>query len=241
MAKKISDLTAQTAMAATDAMEVATATPASKKITWANLAQAAFDYLTSLTAKTTVADADQLTLADSAASNVGKKITWANLVIQMVSSLVASTADVIGWSRTVVQPSDVVNDNATPDTLEDVDGLVFPVVAGRTYEFDFFIVYTSAATTTGSRWTANGPALTSLYMRTQNTLSATSNVIAEGLTTWDSGVVSGTSVLAANTATIRGIVTPSASGNVIARFSSEVAGSAITAKAGSRVVFRRVL
>lgn len=35
--KKISDLTAQTAMAATDVMEVATATPASKKITWANM------------------------------------------------------------------------------------------------------------------------------------------------------------------------------------------------------------
>ena len=94
--KKISDLTAQTAMAATDVMEVATATPASKKITWANLAQAAFDYLTSLTAKTTLVDADQIVLADSAASNVGKKITWANFYEAARASMAVATASAKG-------------------------------------------------------------------------------------------------------------------------------------------------
>ena len=89
--QKISDLTAQTAMAATDVMEVETTGPASKKITWANLAQAAYDYLTSLTAKTTLADADQVGLADSAASNVGKKITFANFRTQLYATTATRT------------------------------------------------------------------------------------------------------------------------------------------------------
>lgn len=53
--------------------------------TWAsvvNLAVYVWNYLTSLTAKTTLVDADQLALADSAASNAGKKITWANVMAQ---------------------------------------------------------------------------------------------------------------------------------------------------------------
>lgn len=53
--------------------------------TWAsvvNLAVYVWNYLTSLTAKTTLVDADQIPLADSAASNAGKKITWANFMAQ---------------------------------------------------------------------------------------------------------------------------------------------------------------
>ena len=47
-----------------------------------NLAIYVWNYLTSLTAKTTLVDADQIPLADSAASNAGKKITWANFMAQ---------------------------------------------------------------------------------------------------------------------------------------------------------------
>ncbi len=54
-------------------------------ISVANLATYVWNYLTSLTAKTTLVDADQIGIADSAASNVGKKITWANLMAQAAS------------------------------------------------------------------------------------------------------------------------------------------------------------
>lgn len=45
---------------------------------------------------------------------------------------------------------------------------------------------------------------------------------------------------AGNIATIEGYISPSANGTVIARFASEVASSAITAKAGSFVEFMQV-
>lgn len=58
----------------------------------------------------------------------------------------------------VVLASDVTNNNATANTIADVTGLSFSVTAGETYHFEFFIPYTAAATTTGSRWSINGPA-----------------------------------------------------------------------------------
>lgn len=42
--------------------------------------QQIFNIWTSLTAKTSLVDADQLPMVDSAASNVAKKITWANVM-----------------------------------------------------------------------------------------------------------------------------------------------------------------
>lgn len=57
----------------------------SKWMSLANLAIYVWNYLTSLTAKTTLVDADQLALADSSASNVAKKITWANIMTQILA------------------------------------------------------------------------------------------------------------------------------------------------------------
>lgn len=44
-----------------------------------------WNYLTSLTAKTTLVDADQVSIADSAASNAAKKITWANVMTAILA------------------------------------------------------------------------------------------------------------------------------------------------------------
>jgi hypothetical protein len=49
------------------------------------------------------------------------------------------------------------------------------------------------------------------------------------------------SVIAMNMAIIEGIIKPSANGTVIARFASEVANSAITAKAGSVCYYHQTL
>ncbi len=141
----------------------------------------------------------------------------------------------------VVLASDVVNNNAVANTIADVTGLSFPVTAGETYWYEFTIAYTSAATTTGSRWAISGPALTLLSGRSEYTLTATTTTV-NSATAYDIPAASNaTSLTAGNVATIWGVVTPSASGTVIARFASEVLSSAITAKAGSLLRWIRVL
>lgn len=142
----------------------------------------------------------------------------------------------------VVLASDVTNNNATANTIADVTGLSFSVTAGETYHFEFFIPYTSAATTTGSRWSVNGPGSPTLLNYTsQYTLTATS-MTTNYATAYDIPAASNaTSLTAGNVAWIAGIIKPSANGTVIARFASEVASSAITAKAGALLKWYRTL
>lgn len=141
--------------------------------------------------------------------------------------------------RIIVLPADV--SNSALDTLADVTGLAFPVLAGNTYWFRFLILYTAAATTTGARFSINGPAFDLLGYRSQWTLDATTTQIANHAS-YDQPAAAGASSRATgNIAQIEGIITPSAAGNVIARFASEVSGSAIVAKAGSMVQFARTL
>lgn len=134
---------------------------------------------------------------------------------------------------------DVINNNAVANTLQDVTGLSFPVVSGVTYWFKFYIIYTSAATTTGSRWSLNGPAFTTLNYFSNYTLTATSITNNQGLNGYNLPAASNASSLtASNTAVIEGTITPSANGNVIARFASEITNSSITAKQNSFVLYQ---
>jgi hypothetical protein len=136
-----------------------------------------------------------------------------------------------GWRR-VVLSADVTNNNATQNTLQDVTGLSFAVTGGVHYWFRFFIYYTAALGTTGSRWTLNGPTVTTLIYRSEYSLTATSRTYNEGLNAYSLPAASNaTSLTTGNTAIIEGVITPSAAGTVIARFASEVASSAIVAKA----------
>lgn len=140
-----------------------------------------------------------------------------------------------------VLASDVANASAVANTLQDVTGLSFAVANGQRYRFRFVIDYTSTATTTGSRWTISGPAVTRLTYRSSYGLTATSETVNH-LTAYDSPAASNASSpsTAGNIAIIEGIVVPSASGTVTARFASEVASSAITAKAGSYVEYQPI-
>lgn len=137
--------------------------------------------------------------------------------------------------------ADIVNASAVANTLADVTGLSFPVAAGKRYRFFFAVDYTAAAVTTGSRWTISGPATTRLSYRSQYTLTATTQTSNEGLSAYNvPAAANASSVVAANLAIIEGMVTPSAPGTVIVRFASEVASSAITAKAGSFVEYAEI-
>ncbi len=133
------------------------------------------------------------------------------------------------------------NANAVANTLADVTGLSFPVVSGTRYRFRFMIPYTAAATTTGSRWSINGPATTELSYRSEYSLTATSRTVNEGLALYNlPASANATSLLLGNLAVLEGIVKPSVNGNVVARFASEVASSAIVAKAGALVNYEAI-
>lgn len=143
-----------------------------------------------------------------------------------------------------VLASDATNNNGVANTMQDVTGLSFPVVTGGRYWFRFFVVYTSAATTTGARFSVNGPTLGAdgIDFNAQWTLTTTTKQFNEGLQAYDTPAAAGlTSIVASNIAIVEGIVHAGANGNVIARFASEVAGSAIVAKANkSFVEYRRL-
>jgi len=150
----------------------------------------------------------------------------------------------------VVLGVDVVNNNAVANSIADVTGLSFPVVAGNKYYFRFIIDYTSAATTTGSRWSINGPATSSLNFKVSTPLSSSANstdvvsethAIAYDVPATCNTTSPNNSAVGGGVAIIEGFLTASDNGTVIARFASEVSGSAITAKAGSVVYYQQVL
>ncbi len=133
----------------------------------------------------------------------------------------------------VTLASDVLNNNATANTFQDVTGLSFSVVAGTLYKFVAMIAFDAAATTTGSRWSVSGPASpTRLFYIAEWTLTATTT-FRSIQSTYNAGTVQATSILSGNLCVIEGIIQPSANGTFVIRFASEVASSAITAKAGS--------
>lgn len=170
---------------------------------------------------------------------------WAYLNAQGMpkfSESQGSSGVAVSQVNLVVLASDVVNSNSVANSIADVTGLSFPVIAGQTFQFEFFIDYTAAATTTGSRWCINGPAFSRLMVQSNYGLTATSLTFNQ-VGGYDLPAASNASspLTTGNLAYIAGQITPSADGNVIARFASEVASSAITAKAGSLLKWTRTL
>lgn len=133
----------------------------------------------------------------------------------------------------VLLTADVPNANATANTLADVAGLSFSVLANTTYRFRFMVLFDAAATTTGARWTLNGPTAALLgYKATTPLTTATERT--EYMNTYNAGSPAASSALVTgNIAVIEGVIRPSVAGTVVLRFASEVASSAITVKAGS--------
>lgn len=167
----------------------------------------------------------------------GSFVTDSNGAIKKTNVL--GNSPVTSGLQMTVLGSDVVNNNATPDTIANVTGLSFAVLSGHRYRFRFNIFYTSAATTTGSRWSINGPGSpTTLNYRSVYPTSATA-ITTNNASAYDTpSAANATSMTAGNVAEIFGFIVPSADGTVIARFASEIASSAITAQAGSFVEYQ---
>ena len=158
-----------------------------------------------------------------------------------VSQVAGSNNPALNTINLVVLAEDVVNNNATLNTIQNVTGLSFDVVATQTYFFEATINYTAQAATTGSRWSVDGPAFTRFDCTSEYTLTATTKTV-NNIGAYNLPAASNaTSLAAGNVATIWGFVTPSTNGTVIIKFASEIANSAITAKAGSMLRWVRVL
>jgi len=142
----------------------------------------------------------------------------------------------------VILGSDVINNNAVANTIQDVTGLSFPVLASKAYYFKFYINYSAALTTTGSRFSISGPSFTSLCFMSEYSLAATTTTRNANSIAYDLPAASNASSgqLVGNNAVIEGYIIPSVNGTVIARFASEVLSSAITAKAGSVCFYQQL-
>jgi hypothetical protein len=138
---------------------------------------------------------------------------------------------------TVAIITNVINNQATANTLLDVTGLKFPVLSGRRYAFKFVIPYNAAASTTGSRWSINGPALSQLHYTSRYTLNYTTETVNFASAYNQPTAANLSSLTFGNLAVIEGTLTAAANGEVIARFASEIANSAITALAGAHVTY----
>jgi len=141
----------------------------------------------------------------------------------------------IGQRSVVTLTADSVNNNAVANSLQNMtpNVLSFPILANKRYAFRAFATYDAAATTTGSRWTIYCATGTPNY-RSEYALTATSRTFNEGLTTYQSPAASNATSAATtgNTALVEGVITAGASDDTVYfQFASEVAGSAITAKA----------
>lgn len=166
-------------------------------------------------------------------SQVGQVVTLAGEADQKADDAL-SRLDALKSPNVSILTADVVNADATANTLYDCNGLDFGVFAGRVYWFEATIVYTAAATSTGSRWTINGPTFDSLAYSARWALTTTTEAVSNR-SAYDAPASSNASSATTdgNLAVIRGIVRPNDAGTIVVRFASGVSGSAITAKAGS--------
>lgn len=127
--------------------------------------------------------------------------------------------------------------NATTSFI-DITDLTCPVKAGKTYDIEARLVHINNATTTGSRFGFNGPAMTYVIASTIDTVtgSVTASVHSAGtVTALETAITAQTTGSAANTlAVISGSITPSADGTFAMRCASEVAvASGLIVRRGS--------
>lgn len=134
--------------------------------------------------------------------------------------------------------SDTINNNGSANTLANLTGLAFWMEASRTYAFSIKCAYSAAATTTGSRWTVNGPTSpTALIYESNYTLTATTQTTNYCHGYQEPASSNATSLTAGNMAIIEGVVRNGATAGLLqAQFASEVSSSAITALAANSII-----
>jgi len=134
-----------------------------------------------------------------------------------------------------------VSDNSS-NVLKDLTGATVPVVSGGVYEFEFFGVYDASTTAVGHRVTINGPAFSFLGYESNYSLSATTQTINRGLSAYQLPVSTNSTSAATsgNTSRMKGIVIPSANGDLQVQFACETNLGSVTYKQGSNLRVTRL-
>ena len=161
--------------------------------------------------------------------------TNANITVNSKGIVTAASNGGAGGASTLAITSDVVNNNATPNTLADT-GLEFTATSGVLYSFEVKGHFTSAVSTTGARFVIDGPALTRLSLRSLWSSSSTALNIYAAIEAYNSPSTPSASVNTnGNVLEMIGFIRVSSTGLVKVRFSSEIASSAITLLSGSYI------
>jgi hypothetical protein len=118
-------------------------------------------------------------------------------------------------------------------------GLNLAVTNGVTIRFQFMLFWVANATTTGARFSLNGPAHTRLTYSVRHNTTATVFPLRDIGTAYDQPFTIGTASDAAeNLCLIEGLLLPSASGTLAVRSAAEVISpGSVTVKAGSSVLY----
>ncbi len=136
----------------------------------------------------------------------------------------------------IVLSGDVADSTGNTCTMTNVTGLSFAVTSGTDYHFHASILYTAAATTTGSKFSVDGPNTPTL-LAFSNRSGLTNTTESFSYENSDDGGVcttdSPSTASQGNIATLEGMIRPSANGTLQLRMGTEVDTSAITVKAGS--------
>lgn len=132
------------------------------------------------------------------------------------------------------------SDSAGVNTFINLSQMSFDVVSGGFYYFRGVIFYTSPITTTGSGWTIDGPTNNFVNYRTENTLTGTTSTLNYFGQLNLPTTANATSTVTGDVCIIEGNINPTASGVVQVKFATEVNASAITAKKGSVLAWKRI-
>jgi hypothetical protein len=169
---------------------------------------------------------------DASAISFSPAGTVAATTVQAAVEEVASEAASASSYRYLVTLGS--DESVTTTAFANVSGLSFAVVSGTTYRFEAFILFTTAAGGTGANFSVNGPASpTFLAYHAQFGAASSTAVSTSNRNAYNAGAAGSGADTGGNFAYIRGIVIPSASGTFYVSFATEVAASAVTAKAGS--------
>ena len=140
---------------------------------------------------------------------------------------------------TVRLAADVTNSTVT---LADVTSLFLALAANSTYAIEAKVMFQTAATTTGIRFTQTVPTGASVVAQWNTPTSLTASTLANQRAA-DAGAAS-TAIDTANANTLASgsllVITGATPGNLQIRFASEVAASNAVVKAGSNLVATKV-
>jgi hypothetical protein len=167
-------------------------------------------------------------------SNSNSKILTSDASGNITTRLASDILSASGGRTVITLNTDVINNNATANTLQDV-GLSFNIIAGNTYRFNAIIPYTSEQTNNGSRWLINVGTTAPTYLYY---VSKYSNGDLNETSNWCNfisfpTVCNQNSTLGSNIAILNGVIKASVNGTIKIQFASAAKNVAITAKAGA--------